>query len=319
MFFPLAHHGGVRSRKNPLVIVQSTLIRVILLLSWSTIPVDALLTTNTNTNSLLANTRWKIRLDVGLQPGTWMPKRHPGWAESGARLVVDTVVEFSSTPSQAREMLVGPKDMTSVLRVSSSSEHESVFVSEKGEQRVTFTNGGWCIQRPTNNIKNTAGDEVKPEGLLRFWLDCPTGAARRDAEIFPSTRIFFTTGVWDDPVGLEQQETEYKHNLDEMNDMLEKTRKKTDSTPQEERGNENLINKARSFQRLVGDAEEFEKLKRRKEEFERSLPPQGASQALNGVQMAPTGSLVVKGNKIPDWLPGSEYLILGTFSAIAIE
>ena len=47
------------------------------------------------TASPLVGTRWNLRLNVGLESGTWMPKRFPGWAESGARLLVDCEVEFS--------------------------------------------------------------------------------------------------------------------------------------------------------------------------------------------------------------------------------
>merc|ERR1712238_235411 len=122
------------------------------------------------------NTKWKLSLDVGLQPGTWMPKRYPGWAESGARLGLDVAVEFTETPFTTREPLVGEKESTFQLKVCST---ESVFVSERGQQSVTFLDGGWCIQRPTNDVRNAGGTLVKPEGLLKFWLDCPTGAKKR--------------------------------------------------------------------------------------------------------------------------------------------
>jgi len=70
---------------------------------------------------------------------------------------------------------------------------------------------------------------------------------------------------------------------------------------------------------LVGSSQEFDRLVSNKEALERASPPMGAAKASNGVKIAPTGSLVIKGNKIPDWLPGSEYLILGTFSTKALE
>ncbi len=77
--------------------------------------------------------------------------------------------------------------------------------------------------------------------------------------------------------------------------------------------NKDMLQKLTTFRQLVGDSQEFDRLKDRKERYEQELPPLGASIASNCVQMAPTGSLVIKGNSIPDWLPGSEYLILGTF------
>lgn len=244
-----------------------------------------------------------------------MPKRYPGWAESGARLAIDVDIEFSPEPCVTGERLVGPKGETGVLKVCTERRGPSTFVSEKGEQTVTFAEGGWCIQRPEREIYNADGGRVKPEGLLRFWLDCPSGATRRDTKIFPGTRIFFTTGVWDDPAGLVSQEENYKKTLTEIQDMADRTR---ESRSKEKKGL-NPIKDALEFRKLVGDAKEFERLKIRKEALEKSSPPKNALSSPNGVKIAPTGSLVIKGNKTPDWLPGSEYLIFGTFSSKPVD
>ena len=265
--------------------------------------------------SPLTKTKWRLLLDVGLQPGTWMPKRFPGWAESGARLPLDIDVEFTNEPCDQRESLVGPRDSTFRLKV--CGEGISIFVSEKGQQEVQFTDGGWCLQRPTANIRNAEGSLVKPEGLLRFWLDCPSGARKRDAEVFPGTRIFFTTGVWDDPKGLEAMEREYERVVDELQDIVDDTRGIREVNDADEGGN--VLNRLADFRTLVGNSQEFDQLSSQKEALERASPPMGAAEAPNGVKIAPTGSLVIKGNNIPDWLPGSEYLILGTFGSKALE
>mmetsp|Transcript_26733 Transcript_26733/g.37683 ORF Transcript_26733/g.37683 Transcript_26733/m.37683 type:complete len:330 (+) Transcript_26733:65-1054(+) len=273
-------------------------------------------------SSLLVNTQWKLRLDVGLQPGTWMPKRFPGWAESGARLGVDVLVEFTDVPLRqgvSGESLVGPKDSTFQLKVciNDGKESASTFVSERGQQKVIFVDGGWCLQRPTGNVKNAKGSLVKPEGLLRFWLDCPSGAKRNDVEIFPNTRIFFTTGCWDAPVDTQQQDEEYKDVLQQLQQIVDRTRETRqggETSTGSEQSNNNLLEDLQTFQKMAKDSKKFEQLKERKETLERQLPPLGAAVASNGVQIAPTGSLVIKGSNIPDWLPGSEYLILGTFS-----
>ena len=242
-----------------------------------------------------------------------MPKRFPGWAESGARLLLDVDIDFTDVPSPTREQLVGPKDMTSVLKVCSGTG-PSTFVSEFGEQKVTFTNGGWSIQRPTGNVKNAAGSLVKPEGLLCFWLDCENGATRRDVEIKSGTRIFFTTGVWDDPAGLESQKEEYNEIVMKLQNVVDETRETT-----EKEETNNMLEQAFDFRKMVGNAKEFDNLKLQKEALERTSPPKGASKAKNGVQIAPTGSMVIKGNNIPDWLPGSECLILGTFTTKSLD
>eukprot|EP00584_Thalassiosira_punctigera_P003059 CAMPEP_0172537382 /NCGR_PEP_ID=MMETSP1067-20121228/8991_1 /TAXON_ID=265564 ORGANISM="Thalassiosira punctigera, Strain Tpunct2005C2" /NCGR_SAMPLE_ID=MMETSP1067 /ASSEMBLY_ACC=CAM_ASM_000444 /LENGTH=307 /DNA_ID=CAMNT_0013322673 /DNA_START=49 /DNA_END=972 /DNA_ORIENTATION=+ len=265
-------------------------------------------------SSPLTNTKWNLRLDVGLQPGTWMPKRHPGWCDSGARLPLSVDVEFNSQPSSWRESLVGPKGDTFVLNVISKT---STYVSEEGQQEVTFANGGWCIQRPTGDVRNAEGSSVRPEGLLRFWVDCPSGARKRDAEVFPGTRIFFTTGVWDDPEGLEGMREEYERVVDDLNRVVSQTREIRENAEGGDIGG--VADRLKDFTTMVDNSKEFDRLKTRKEALERASPPSSASKSLNGVRIAPSGSLVIKGNNIPDWLPGSEYLILGTFSAKASE
>jgi hypothetical protein len=279
---------------------------MVLLALWLTFLYVGGVSSLQSSGSSLARTQWKLRLDVGLQPGTWMPKRFPGWAESGARLGLDLQVEFTNVPCSTGEALVGPRAETFELAVTSPV---STFVSERGEEQVEFTGGGWCVQQPTGAIRNASGSSVKPEGLLRFWVDCPTGAKRRDVEIFPGTRLFFTTGVWEDPRSVQVQDAEYRKVLEDIETLTEKTREN-----RERAEGQNVLQKIGTFRNMVSDSKDFELLKDLKDKCERELPPAGASVAENGVQMAPTGSLVVKGNKISDWLPGSEYLILGTFS-----
>jgi len=176
-------------------------------------------------------------------------------------------------------------------------------------QRGEETTGGWCIQRPTSNVRNANGSMVKPEGLLRFWLDCSSGARRQDVEILPNTRIFFTTGVWDDPALLQKQEEDYRVLLDQLETIVQSTR---DIRKAGE--DKNLLENLSSFFQLSKASKKYVSLKAKKEDYERALPPLGSRVAANGVQIAPTGSLVIKGNNTPDWLPGSEYLLLGTFS-----
>jgi len=255
-------------------------------------------------SSLITNTKWKLSLDVGLQPGTWMPKRYPGWAESGARLGLDVAVEFTETPFTSSEPLVGEKESTFQLKVCST---ESVFVSERGQQSVTFLDGGWCIQRPTNDVRNAGGTLVKPEGLLKFWLDCPTGAKKKDVEIRPNTRIFFTTGVWDSPETAKIQDDKYREVLSDLQKIVDQTKEERN-----QQDGKNFLEEILSFRKMTGDAKEYDRLKSLKESLERQLPPTGAAVSSNDVKIAPKGSLVIKGKET--WLPGSEYLILGTFS-----
>ncbi|VEU40849.1 unnamed protein product [Pseudo-nitzschia multistriata] len=291
-----------------------------------------------NQYSRLTSTKWRVRLDVGLQPGTWMPRRYPGWAESGARLVVDADIEFTDDllpRTVPGEPLVGPRDQTGVLRVNHLGKdsgttrrgrdrdsdqkpyNPSTFVSEKGTQTVRFTDGGWCIKRPTADVKNAEGGRVQPGGILGFWLDCESGATRRDVEILPKTRIFFTTGVWDDPAGLQALEDEYRVALSDLEEIEDRTRE----TRRDEGPSKNLLERFREFRTMFQDADAYDKLRLRKEELERRSPPRSSAVAKNGVKMAPNGSLVIKGGdpNRPDWLPTAEYLIFGTFSTKALS
>jgi hypothetical protein len=236
-----------------------------------------------------------------------MPKRYPGWAESGARLGLDVQVKFSNVPSSKAEFLAGPLTETYQLQVTSPP---CTFVSLEGQQTAEFTTGGWCIQRPKNNIRNAQGDEVKPEGLLKFWLDCPTGAKRQDVEILPGTRIFFTTGVWDDPQSVQEQEALYGQSLKELEALVEKTIENKEKTKEQ-----NIFQQFGTFADMFTDSRQYDNLKKQCEQLGQQLPPIGSPSAPNGCLVAPNGSLVIKGK---NGLLADEYLILGTFSVTAV-
>ena len=139
--------------------------------------------------SLLANKKLKIQLDIGRlstttagTAGNMMPQQQqslrPGWAESGAHLVLDATVEFSTVvlddqkadnadvyPRLARDGEIRRHDR-GILRVnyddsphspppnhdatlpsessSSSKKRPSTFISiEHGVENVDFSDGGW--------------------------------------------------------------------------------------------------------------------------------------------------------------------------------
>ena len=153
----------------------------------------ALSTCSTGYTSTLLGTSWRLKLDVGLEPGSWMPKKIDGWGASGARLLVDALVDFEASPAGESEELVGPLDQTRLLTAQGGSK----IVTFEGEQEVSFESGGWCVQRPL------LSKPAEQEGLLRFWLDCPSGCAKNDVSVPPGERIFFSTGVWDEADGVQ--------------------------------------------------------------------------------------------------------------------
>lgn len=160
-------------------------------------------------SSTLLGTSWRLKLNVGLEPGSWMPKIVDGWGASGARVVVDALVDFDATPAAEGEELVGPMSQTKVLKVRGGGK----IVTFEGEQEVTFESGGWCVQRPL--LATPRNDE----GLLRFWLDCPSGCVKNDISIAPGERLFFSTGVWDDSLGLRSLRDRASIDEERLNDL----------------------------------------------------------------------------------------------------
>ena len=273
-----------------------------------------------------------------------MPKRYPGWAESGARLGLDVEIEFTNTPITAGEKgdpLIGRIEETYQLRVlqsgsrpaSSTKDSQSSntnknptssFVSENGVETVEFNaGGGWSIQRPRNSIKNAEGGLVKPEGILRFWIDCVSGAKRNDVEIYPNTRLIFTTGVWDSYNSnnniveyIEESKVEYQKILNEMEDYRIKTK---ENKQNQRESSLNPLKQFELYQQMLKDSKYYDQLKEQKIMYEQSLPPSSAvtGQNKNGdaVLLAPNGSVVMKYEpSSSNWLLGSEYLILGAFT-----
>ena len=236
----------------------------------------------------LSNSQWRVRLNVGRERGTWMPK---AWGASEARLLVPVSVNFTAAPAAEAERLVGPAASTCAAAVRGAP---SRFVSEKGEQRVRFAGGGWCVQRADDA---PAGGEA----LLRFWVDCASGAARRDVDIAAGERIFFSTGVWDDLPALSALEAEYKG-------VLRDARAAARATADERAagGGGGLL----AIYRGVREQEAREAIDRRA----RWLVAQGASVEKAGdgtaVRVALRGTLSVKRRG----LLGEENHILGTFS-----
>ena len=289
-------------------------------------------------SSTLVDTQWKIQLNIGLQPGTWMPKRYPGWAESGARLGLDVEIEFTNTPlttassGEKGDPLIGRIEETYQLKVLSKSDPsntenpKSSFVSENGVETVEFNPvGGWSIQRPQNSIKNTEGGLVKPEGILRFWIDVINGAKRNDVEIYPNTRLIFTTGVWDNYNSnniveyIQNSKVEYQTISKEMEEYRIKTK---ENKQKQQESSLNPLKQFELYQRMLKDSKNYEQLKEQKIFYEQSLPPSNAITGRNknkeigdAVILAPNGSIVMKYEpSSSNWLLGSEYLILGTFT-----
>ena len=129
---------------------------------------------------------WRLSLDLGREPGTFMP---PAWGASGARLALalDVAVEPAAveSPDAAWRVAFG-----AVPRRVRPLRPNATFVSARGQQTVRVAAGGWAIARG-----DPAGD------VLRLWLDFPGGAAvsRGDVTLtgYPDNeRLFLDARCW---------------------------------------------------------------------------------------------------------------------------
>ena len=243
--------------------------------------------------STLTGTEWRVKLNVGLQPGSYLART--GWGASEARLILNTVIRFDDTSSTESEELVGPLSGTRVLEVQGGA---SKFISLDGEQEVTFTSGGWCVQRAALASKET-------EGLLRFWLDCPSGATKGDVTIDAGERIFFSTGIYDDAAEL-QRLVEQRTAMQAALAAAEEAKARRAEEPEG-----NLLEKALAFRARVTAEDEALGLRIQQQFFE-SLPSLGEASA--AIATGPTQcGLSVKRQAGSGFMAKNVYHILGKF------
>jgi len=280
------------------------------------------LLTAANAKSPFVNSRWNIQLNFGLEPGSFMPQRFPDWAASGARLGVPVELLFTDIPvaaagpipDNAQEFLdkLGSDTISPVYRVKVSSSFNSTFVSERGEERVEFSGGGYAMQRsmmmPAAANTTPPAPAKKPRFLLRFWIDCSSGAKRRDVEFPPNTRFFGTIPIWDDPnqiARLEQELTFVKNKRTDDEDIQQTMAANKKSTGKSNSLWSNWFFSGGEKKKNDDDAS----LSYRQEQLERLLPLKG-SVATGDVTPAPKGSLVMPHQAEKK----QNYFIVGSFA-----
>ena len=112
----------------------------------------------------LLGTRWALNLDIGQEPGTWMP---PRWGSSGARATARPVVAFAAD----------------------------------GQLELIET-GAWDHLTMQLNVKDgvVGGWEQQPnEERVCFWLE-HEGVERGDVMLEPG-RIYGNAGAWGSQLG----------------------------------------------------------------------------------------------------------------------
>ena len=119
-----------------------------------------------------APSRWTLRLDIGREAGTKMPRE---WAASGARLALAVSVEVGSDrAADGRELGGG----ASLLR----AVEAPTFVGGAGLRTVGVDGGGWTLRADT----------------LRCWLDLGGNEApiERNDVTLPAERLYLSAVVW---------------------------------------------------------------------------------------------------------------------------
>ena len=135
--------------------------------------------------AMLDGTTWRLTVDVGREVGTWMPE---GWAASGARLTLPMEVTFTDDVLPASGFFGLDREQHPAAEEIGASASKrmlaspGIFTGTEGVVVVNVTAGAWATW-PTGR---------SGEHRLRFYLDFPDGAERKDVSI-PTGRVYFDT------------------------------------------------------------------------------------------------------------------------------
>ena len=131
----------------------------------------------------LVGTYWKIALDIGREPGTWMPS---DWGVSGQRLMLQLQIQFRDDyVVGSRESFLGDRG-GSLVHVVQNDGVVGPTLSQSGKH-VRFKDGAWTISR---------GEGPAGTDLLRFYIELEEKVERGDVYC-PAGKIFLTCGYFD--------------------------------------------------------------------------------------------------------------------------
>ena len=131
----------------------------------------------------LVGTYWKIALDIGREPGTWMPS---DWGISGQRLMLQLQIQFRDDyVVGSREDFLGDRG-GNLVHVIQNDGVVGPTLLQSGKH-VRFKDGAWTISR---------GEGPAKTDLLRFYVELEEKVERGDV-FCPSGKIFLTCGYFD--------------------------------------------------------------------------------------------------------------------------
>lgn len=133
--------------------------------------------------NILDESKWKISLSIGREPGTWMPK---DWGKSGQRLNLSFTADF--TPSQLfdrEDFFRGGYSNAKILSADQITLGPSL---SEGQRTFKVKNGGWQVTR---------GDGPMGTDLLRFFIELDEEITHTGADVYlPKGRIYMSCGYF---------------------------------------------------------------------------------------------------------------------------
>jgi len=145
----------------------------------------------------LDDTRWRMMLNIGRAPGTWMPKE---WGASGECLHLQLELEFASDPLLETEngdfgdAFLNGRSNVKIVKVVHNEASMSPTLTE-GVRKVRVRNGAWRVV-PHEGPMGTS--------VLRFYIELEEQASHHDSDIWcPAGRVYCTCGyfpMYHDPI-----------------------------------------------------------------------------------------------------------------------
>jgi hypothetical protein len=139
--------------------------------------------TQVNNFSLLDGTRWKVMLNIGREPSTWMPKT---WGASGERLLLNAEVEFTSEQLYEREEFLN--GITHAKKMQVHSVALGPTMTEDSRPLRIKDSGGWRVD---------PGEGPMRTDVLRFYLEIEEDARHQGGDVYcPKGRVYCTCGYF---------------------------------------------------------------------------------------------------------------------------
>jgi len=164
----------------------------------------------------LIGSQWKIQMNVGREPGTWMPKT---WGISGERLFLNLELRLEADQMYERDSFIGG---TGGFRRAHLFNGEVTLAPSMGEgaRNIMATDGGWRVVR---------GEGPGGTDAMRFYIDIEEEVRHKGKDVYvPVGRVYFLGGYFElehkgkDKVKLMEKEYKLKEDYKKLGIEVEK-------------------------------------------------------------------------------------------------